>query len=147
MKKNIISRALLGFPLGISIGYIISIVISFIFANGNYAPCRPELVSMMGNVINAVILQTVFSGVIGATFSACSVIWEIENWSIVKQTGIYFMITALVMMPVAYVLNWMEHSFLGFIKYFGTFVVIFIIVWVLQYMAWKKKINQINAKL
>lgn len=147
MKKKVISRALLGFPVGILIGYVITILISLLFAKGYYSPCVPELVEAMGNEIHAVILQAVLSGLLGSAFSASSIIWEIENWSIAKQTGIYFVVTALVMMPVAYALNWMEHSFTGFVKYFGIFIIIFIIIWFIQYMFWKKKIEQINSKL
>lgn len=147
MKKKAFLRGLLGFPLGISIGYIITIFISLALAQGYYSPCVPVLVETMGNEINAVILQTILSGLLGSAFAACSVIWEMDNWSIAKQTGIYFIITALVMMPIAYFTNWMEHSVLGFLSYLGIFVLIFIIVWVAQYLAWKIKIKKINLKL
>lgn len=147
MKKKAFSRGLLGFPVGISIGYIITIFISLSFAQGYYSPCVPSLVETMGNEINAVLLQATLSGALGSTFAACSVIWEMEHWSIAKQTGIYFLITSLVMMPIAYSTNWMEHSVLGFLSYFGIFVLFFLIIWVVQYLAWKSKIKKINSKL
>ena len=75
MKKKIISRSALGFPLGIAIGYIITIFISLGWANGSYSPCVPELVSVMGNEIYAVILQALLCGLLGAGFAASSVIW------------------------------------------------------------------------
>ena len=90
MKKKIIIRSLFGFPMGIAIGYFITILLSLALANGYYSPCAPELISAMGNEINAVILQTVLCGILGTGFAASSVIWEIESWSIVKQIGIYF---------------------------------------------------------
>ena len=49
MKKKIIKRSLLGFPLGITMGYLITILISLGWANGYYSPCVPELISLMGN--------------------------------------------------------------------------------------------------
>lgn len=147
MKKKAFSRGLLGFPVGISIGYIITIFISLSLAQGYYSPCVPSLVETMGNEINAVLLQATLSGALGSTFAASSVIWEMEHWSIAKQTGIYFLITSLVMMPIAYSTNWMEHSVLGFLSYFGIFVLFFLIIWVVQYLAWKSKIKKINSKL
>ncbi len=147
MKKQPFVRGLLGFPLGIAIGYIITIIISFSSGQGYYYPCAPALVKEMGNEINAVILQTVLSGLLGASFAASSIIWEIDNWSIAKQTGIYFLITAFVMMPIAYFTNWMEHSLIGFVSYFGIFVVIFIFVWLIQYIILKNKIKKMNDKL
>lgn len=147
MKKKAFLRGFLGFPLGISIGYIITIIISLVFAQGYYSPCVPELAESMGSEINAVILQAMLSGLLGSAFAASSVIWEMEDWSIAKQTGVYFVITALSMMPIAYFTNWMEHSVVGFLSYFGIFVLIFIIVWATQYLAWKNKIKKINSKL
>ena len=52
----------------------------------------------MGNEINAVMLQAVLSGLLGTGFAASSVIWEIDTWSMVKQTGIYFSIISAVML-------------------------------------------------
>ena len=89
MKKKIIKRSLLGFPLGITMGYLITILISLGWANGYYSPCVPELISLMGNEINAVIFQTILCGILGVGFAASSVIWEMDSWSIVKQTGIH----------------------------------------------------------
>lgn len=147
MKKQAFLRGLLGFPLGIAIGYIITIFISIGLGKGYYSPCIPGLVDAMGSEINAVILQTVLSGLLGSSFAACSVIWEIDDWSIAKQTFIYFMITAFVMMPIAYVANWMEHTFLGFLIYFGIFTAIFIVLWIVQYLFWRNKVKKINAEV
>ena len=114
---------------------------------GDYSPCVPELVEAMGSEIYAVILQTILCGLLGSSFAASSVIWEIDHWSILKQSAIYFLIASAVMMPVAYLTNWMDHSLIGFAGYFGVFFVIFIAVWVIQYAIWKNKIKKMNAKL
>ena len=147
MKRKIILRGISGFPLGITIGYIITIIISLIWADGYYTPCMPELSAIMGNEINAVILQTALCGLLGAGFAASSVIWEMENWSIVKQTGIYFLIISLIMMPVAYFTHWMEHSIAGFLSYFGIFVLIFIIIWIIWFIINKQNVKKMNNNL
>ncbi len=147
MKKQIIKRSLWGFPLGITLGYIITILISLGWANGYYVPCVPELISATGNEINAVILQTLLSGIIGTGFAASSVIWDIDNWSIVKQTGIYFSIISILMLPIAYLAYWMEHSVRGFLIYFGIFVFIFAISWITMYVVGKSNVKKMNAKL
>lgn len=40
-------------------GYIITIIVSMIWAQGYYSACVPSLIEAMGNEINAVILQTI----------------------------------------------------------------------------------------
>ena len=147
MKKKAFLRGILGFPLGITIGHIISVLCSLVWGNGTFEPCVPSLIATAGNEINAVILQTLLCGVIGASFAASSVVWEFENWSIAKQTGFYFLINAVCMLPTAYFLNWMEHSFIGFLIYFGIFTFYFAIIWLIQYFVWKHILKKMNAKL
>ena len=144
MKKKLICRGLLGVPIGIAIGYVITIIISAIWAGGYYAAVTPELMQTMGNEINAVILQTVLCGIMGSGFAMASVIWDIDSWSLAKQSGIYFAIACVVMFPIAYVTNWMKHSIGGVLIYVGIFAAIFVLVWTIQYFAWKRKIKKVN---
>lgn len=147
MKKRLIGRALFGVPMGITIGCLFSIVGSSIWGNGYYNPCVPGFTEMVGSEISAVILQTVLCGVIGAGFAMATVIWEMERWSIAKQSGVYFVVLAAVILPIAYITQWMDHSLAGFLSYFGTFVIIYLIVWLAEYQFWKFKIKQINQKM
>lgn len=147
MKKKLILRGALGVPLGIALGYVITILISLIWADGYYSPCVPELVETLGNEIKAVILQTLLCGLLGAGFAASSVIWEIEHWSIVKQTGIYFLIVSVIMMPIAYFTFWMEHSITGILSYFGIFVLIFAVIWMVQFVIGKHNVKKMNEKI
>lgn len=144
MKKNMILRGLLGFPLGIAIGFIITIMISICVGNGLFYPVTLELIETMGNELNAVILQTMLCGILGAGFAMASVIWDIDSWSLVKQSGIYFAIVCAVMFPIAYVTNWMKHDVVGILSYVGIFITIFVIIWLSQYFAWKRKIRKMN---
>ena len=147
MKKKIISRILSGMVIGIVIGYIISILISLIWANGYYSPCVPELKAVMGSEINAVMFQTALCALLGAGFSAASLIWQKENWSIVKQTGIYFSVISVIMMPIAYLTYWMEHSVAGFFSYFAVFALIFVVVWIVQFTVGKQNVKKMNKQL
>ena len=147
MKRKIVLRSLLGFPLGLVIGYMITIIISLIFADGYYSPCVPELITTMGSEINAVLLQAFLLGVLGSGFAAASVIWEIEDWGLVKQTGIYFLIVSVIMMPIAFVTHWMEHSMKGILSYFGIFFIIFVAIWIIQYAIAKHNVKKMNDVL
>ena len=147
MKKKIVLRSILGFPLGLAVGYLITIIISLILANGYYSPCVPELTIVMGSEINAVLLQAFLCGILGSGFAAASVIWETDDWGLVKQTGIYFLIISVIMMPIAYVTYWMEHSLKGVLSYFGIFFIIFVVIWILQYVVAKRNVKKLNETL
>lgn len=147
MKKKALLRGLLGFPLGLAIGYAITIACSLIRADGAYTPCAPQLTAMMGSEIQAVLLQALLCGTVGAGFAASSVIWEIENWGIVKQTGIYFLVISAIMLPIAYIAHWMEHSLRGILSYCGIFTLIFVILWVIEYGIIKHNVRKMNEIL
>lgn len=147
MKKKILRRTLHGFPSGILIGYLITIFISLGWGQGWYTACNPGLISAMGNEINAVILQSVLCGLMGSGFAAASIIWELEHWSLAKQSVISFLILSVIMMPIAYFLHWMEHTLMGFLSYFGIFALIFIAIWAVQYLIGKYNVTKINANL
>lgn len=144
MKKKLIQRGLLGFPIGIAIGYLITVIISICIGDGKFYPVNPILIDTMGNELNAVLLQTALCGIMGTGFAAASVIWEIDTWSLAKQSGIYFAVASIIMFPISYFAYWMPHTVAGIIGYVGIFVAIFVLVWLGQYFVWKKKLAKIN---
>lgn len=147
MKKEIIRRIVVGLMTGIAVSYLITIGISISLCDGNYYPCVPSLVERFGSETTAVIVQTVLSALLGAGFAGSSLIWEKDDWSLLKQTGIYFAIVTVLMMTVAYVCEWMEHSVIGALSYFAIFFAIFVIAWVIRYSVWKIRIAKIKKKL
>ena len=48
MKKKLIGRGLLGFPVGIAIGYVITVIISICIGDGFFHPVTLELANKMG---------------------------------------------------------------------------------------------------
>ena len=147
MKRKIILRGLFGLPVGIAIGFVITLLISICIGDGSFYPVTAELIQTTGNELNAVILQTILCAILGGGFAMASVIWEIDSWSLAKQSGIYFLIISVVMLPIAYFANWMKHSITGVLSYVGIFVMIFAAVWISQYLLWKRRIKKMNARI
>ena len=147
MKKKVVLRGLFGLPVGIAIGFVISLIISVCIGNGSFYPVAPELIDTMGNELNAVVLQTILCALLGVGFAMASVIWEIDSWSLAKQSGVYFLIISVVMLPIAYFANWMKHSVTGIFSYAGIFVAIFAAVWISKYLLWKRRIKKMNAQI
>lgn len=148
MFKTALKRAALGLPLGISIGYIITIFISLGIGEGRYYAYVPQLAeSLGGSELRAVITQAALCAVLGAVSAAISVIWELENWSIARQSLVYFLLLSVTMMPVAYLAQWMEHSLTGFLSYFALFTVIFLFVWLARYLFWRSKVSALNKDM
>lgn len=147
MKKKMLFRSVLGFITGITIAYLITLIISVSIGDGAFYPVPQELMTTMGSELNAVLLQTLLSGVMGAGFALASFIWDIDTWSLAKQSGVYFAIACAVMFPIAYFAHWMPHTLGGIVVYVGIFVAIFIVVWLIQYLFLKQKIKKMNEKV
>ena len=144
MKKEFVLRVFVGLLGGIVISYLITIGISLAIGDGSYYSCVPSLIERFGNEVTAIIIQTVLSAVLGAGFAGSSIIWKMNKWILLKQTGIYFGIVSVFMMTVAYICEWMEHSVKGILSYFAIFLLIFIVVWIVQYLIWKVRISKIK---
>lgn len=147
MKKQIIKRALRGFPQGVAIGYFLSIVCSLNIGDGNYYACDPDLIAVLGSEWNAVTIQMICTGIIGSAFAGGSVVWGIDSWSLAKQSAVYFAVSAIAMMPISYLLNWVSHSVGGVLRYFFTFTVIWLVFWLANYCVWRCRIKKMNKKL
>ena len=90
MKKELLFRCLGGALGGIVISYFIEIGVSIAIGDGNFYPCVPGLAERYGSEITAVIIQTLLSVLLGMGFAGASYIWDRDDWSLLKQTGIYF---------------------------------------------------------
>ena len=143
MKKKVILRSLIGAPIGLSISFIITLIISVIINKGEYYPVMPKLTALCGNELNAVVIQTVCSLIYGAAFGGASIIWDMENWSLLKQTVIHCLIISLSMLCM----YWMPHNFWGIAGYIAIFFFIYFFIWFSQYFAMKKRIQEFNNKV
>lgn len=145
--KKIVLRCLAGALFGVAFGYIITVMISLTMADGNFYPVVPQLEVDFGSQMNAVLIQTILCFVYGAAWAGAGLVWEQESWSLLKQTAVHFIICSLATFPIAYLLQWMQHSVSGVIIYFAIFIVIYAVIWFLQYSAMKKRISQINLRM
>lgn len=145
--KKIVSRVLYSFPIGISCSVGISLFLSLLFGEGKYYPFASPLVLFTGSEVKAMLMQTILSGILGSVFGGMSFIWEIERWSILKQTAVYFLSVSIPMMGISYLLYWMEHSLSGFLFYFLIFVMVFIVVWLFNLAGYWFKVRRMNRDL
>ena len=139
-------RALVGAPIGLAISTVITILISLSKGGGKYYAVVPELTADLDSEIGAVTIQALCSMLYGAAFAGASVIWD-SDWNLTKMTVVHFLICSAATFPIAYLMRWMEHSAGGILKYFGIFLAIYVVIWIIQYMRIKKNISALNKKV
>lgn len=147
MLKEIIKRASLGFMIGVFIGETILIFESLLAGNGNFYPISTYLSAHTNTELNAVIIQYFLFGIIGTTFASSTVIFELDNWSLLAQTVLHFVITSVVMYISGFLCGWFPHTTSSTILWFVIFIIIYVIMWISFTIYYRKKTESINESL
>lgn len=145
--KKALLRGLIGIPIGATISYAITIIISLGWGQGWYSPVVPAFMDTVGSQSGAVALQFALSCLMGFAFAMASAIWDIETWSLTRQTVCHFLVITLGMMPVVWACHWADYTPGGLLGYFGFFALAYIVVWFILTASTRKKVREVNRKL
>ncbi|EEL50427.1 MULTISPECIES: DUF3021 domain-containing protein [Bacillus cereus group] len=144
--KNLLSRVVGGFVIGLIIGQIVQLLISLTLGQGEYMPVVDQFRSLFASEMYAVMVQILLTGIIGVTFATSALVFDIVKWSLLKQYIVHFCITALVWVPIVTLL-WMPKTTKGTLIFFISFLGTYVITWIIQYVISKNDIKQINAAI
>ncbi|MGX7195635.1 DUF3021 family protein [Enterococcus olivae] len=86
--------------------------------------------------------STFLTGIIISAVSAASVIYQVENWSLLKQSVIHFCIMLLVVFPILLISGWFPlNNVSDFFKILGIFLFVGIVLWSVFYFIFGKLFN------
>lgn len=87
--------------------------------------------------------STFLVGIIATTIASASVIYEIEKWSLVKQTIIHFIIMLFTVLPCLLVSGWYKLvSILDYLTVIGQFLLVGILLWPIAYVIFGKLLKK-----
>ena len=145
--KRAVKRGVQSFAYGTTINLILGVIIICAVGKPGFVPVIPDYAKRFSSDTVAFAVQCILVGVTSMAFGGGSEILEIARWSLLKQSVIYFLVTAAVWMPVS-IFCW------GFGKYVSTFVSVtisyligYVISWTVRYRICKKNVAEINRKL
>lgn len=145
MLKKAFIRGTNSFMYAIGISTVIQMLL-LSFVKG-MDPVLPEFGMHFPNLYTAVLVQNILIGFTSAAFGAGSVIMEMERISLVVQSILYFVLTALIWIPVGCIC-WGLHRYPGTMLVMGvSYTVSYVISWMVQFKQCKKNVEQINKKL
>lgn len=145
--KKIISRMVNGLLICEFVLLVISLIMSYIFADGDFSLANPSLIESSKSVFAANFLSICLSGLLGMVFGFASVVWEEEKLSILTRTIIHFLLTASTMVFVGYKLYWFQKSSLSLAIFLGIYLLIYLVIWFVEYTLAKRDIARLNEKL
>jgi hypothetical protein len=131
--KTFFKRGLFGIALGVFINQLVYLIMA-----------------LQGSTIqitsNTVIQQFLLSSLVGFYCMGISVIFSVEEWSLLRQT-ITHSIAMLVYFPIAVYAGWMPQTLIGKIAFVINYLVIYLIIWFSFKNYWRKKAKELNEGL
>ena len=146
IKQRFIYKSSIGFSLGVLITILINVIISAIEGSGEVVNMYSDIHG--GKTITLVMLELLTGGVLGLVGNGGSVVYEIEDWSIIKATSIHFVVTMIVYTIVGLFNGWLvpKHSIINVVQY-GSMIFAYFMIWLIQYLVCKKSIDDINESV
>lgn len=145
--KKIISPMVKGLLICEFVLLLISLVMSYIFTDGDFSIANPMLIENSKSVFSASFLSICLVGLLGLVFGFASVVWEEEKLSILARTILHFLLTGLTMIFVGYKLYWFQKSFLSLAIFLAIYFLIYLGIWFIEYAIYKRDIASLNAKI
>lgn len=122
-------------------GMAMAMIYSLLFLGIGYANGMDVLQT------KTLLTQLVASNIVGLIFSFASFVFEREEWGILKQTIIHFIILLGTFLPIAIWIGWVSNHLVSILICMGSFIVIYFIIWFAMTIYWKKKIEGLNKQL
>lgn len=131
IRRTLIILTLIGFLGGILIEVIIGMCVS---SQEDWFFDRPSM-----------IWQLIGSGLYGAVAMGGSIVYHFERWGLLRVTLVHYTLTLAAFLITNAVLNWFPASVLAIVLIL--FTVVYFIIWLVQYLRWKKTIQEMNQDL
>ena len=128
LKKEFVFNSLIGFVIGMLVG-----IATWVFNSGN----DPD---------RSMILHIVLSGVHGLVPCGAATVFGIESWGLTKCTAVHALITLATILAIEIPLKWWSSAG-QFAVALVIYVVIYAIIWIVNYRYWKRTIRELNEQL
>ncbi|MGT2799523.1 DUF3021 domain-containing protein [Streptococcus marmotae] len=137
--------------LGVTIGLSISLLMSAIFGHGTYLSLNPT--STLGqyylqhfNLVEVMLISALIWAAIGLLFQIVNRIFK-QDWSLLKMTVVHFLLTAIGFTSLGVLAGWFPLNLPWLLFFEMIFVVIYALIFFINYQAMKKQVTAINQSL
>ncbi len=91
--------------------------------------------------------QILLGGIPGAIAMGTAVIYDIEEWSLLRATVTHFLIVMGALLLACFVLKWFKPWSAPFWIMLAAELVGYVIVWLIMYLGYKKQVRKLNKLL
>lgn len=105
------------------------------------------LVLLESQPLQGAITHIVIGGIYGAVAMGSSVVYGIEKWSIARATATHFLLVFALYFLLVISMGWFSLSDPVFWIVVGTMVAVYILIWLIQYLSYRRQIREMNDEL
>ena len=146
MAAKLLKRAACGFVLGMVVGALVVVAISF--ASGNDSLVLPErLLKMTGSEAGALLAQMLVSGAFGIIPMAGTLLYELDSWGLLKQAMVHYASYTVAFICFGTAFGWVEPTLDDIGIMAGIFAVCHCIIWLIMYNRYRSEVKRLNELL
>lgn len=97
--------------------------------------------------VSTIWLNMLGSILLGIYFGIGSLIFEVEDWSPLKQTIVHFGLSIFIWLPIALLIGWIPMNGLSILFGIVIFIITYVIFWLAIYSYLKKQESNMNHSL
>lgn len=151
MRQSLVRKAVIrgsiSFCTAGMVNVIIMLIVCFIQSDQDYVPMLEEFWKQFPSQSAAILTEILLIGTIGAAFGACSVIFELERWSFLKQGIVHFILTTIVWLPIS-IFIWAVYIHpSAIISMTASYSFTYAVTWISNAVRLKKMVKEINNML
>ena len=105
------------------------------------------LVLLDSQPLQGAFAHIVIGGIYGAVAMGSSVVYGIEKWSIARATATHFLLVFTLYFLLVISMEWFRLDAPLFWIIVGGMVVVYILIWLFQYLSYRRKICEMNEEL
>ncbi|TDT63801.1 DUF3021 domain-containing protein [Fonticella tunisiensis] len=131
--KKFVLRGLFGITFGVFINQLVYLIMAL----------QGSIVQISSDII---ISQFFLASLTGFYCTGISVIFEIEEWSLLRQT-ITHSIAMLPFFPISIYAGWIPGNLIGRVIFILNYILVYLIIWFSFKKYWEKKAKELNEGL
>ena len=105
------------------------------------------LVLLDSQPLQGAFAHIVTGGIYGAVAMGSSVVYSIEKWSIARATATHFLLVFALYFFLVISMGWFSLSDPVFWIVVGAMVAVYILIWLIQYLSYRRQIREMNDEL
>lgn len=144
LKRKFFKRAAIGFLIGLPVGNLIAIIPDLIRRTPPMWVTE-ALIRRMGSFSGALVIQSLFSGLIGAVGIVGMTFYEIDSWSMPKSALIHYLMILAVFLPCAWFLGWIGPEGADALIMAGIMAAAYALIWLFMYLYYRKEVAEMNS--